>query len=107
MVLREKVENLPETVPVANKTHILAAYSQTPQELTRDVQNDTDIWETWDPKLNVLLPHNSEDLKPLVVRGQFGLIGLVSFFEHLVRDRKVDEGLLEGKVKRLVDAIDV
>jgi hypothetical protein len=104
--LREKVENLPQTVPVADQTHVLAGYSQSPQELTSDIQNDADIWETWDPKLNVLLPHNGDDLKLLVVRGQFGLTGLVRFFEHLVQDRNVDEGLLEGKVKRLVDAID-
>jgi hypothetical protein len=104
--LREKVEKLPQTVPVADETHVLAAYSQSPQELTSDVQNDADIWETWDPKLNVLLPHNNDDLKLLVVCRQFGLTGLVRFFEHLVQDRKVDEGLLEGKVKRLMDAID-
>lgn len=40
------------------------------------------------------------------MRGKLGLIGLVGFFEHLVRDRKVDEGLLEGKAKRLMEAID-
>jgi hypothetical protein len=107
VTLREKVENLPRTVPVANKTNVLASYSQPPQKLTSDIQNDADIWETWDQKLNVLLPHNINDLKHLVVRGKFGLIGLVGFFEHLVRDRKVDEGLLEGKAKRLIDAINV
>jgi hypothetical protein len=32
---------------------------------------------------------------------------LVSFFEHLVPDRKVGEGLLEGKVKRLMDPINM
>ena len=40
------------------------------------------------------------------MRGKFGLIGLVGFFEHLVRDHKVAKGLIEGKAKRLVDAID-
>jgi hypothetical protein len=105
--LREKVEKLPRTVPVANKTHILAAYSQSPQNLTSDIQNDEDVWETWDQKLNVFLQCNDDDLKQLVVHGKFGLIGLAGFFEHLVRDRKVGEGLLEGKAKRLVDAIDV
>lgn len=54
----------------------------------------------------MLLQCNDDDLKRLVVRGKLGLAGLVRFFEHLVRDRKVDEVLLEGKSKRLVDAID-
>jgi hypothetical protein len=105
--LREKVEKLPRTVPLATKTHILAGYSQSPQKLTSDIENDADVWETWDRKLNVFLQCNDDELKQLVVRGKFGLIGLVGFFEHLVRDRKVDERLLEGKAKRLVDAIDV
>ncbi len=97
--LREKVKKLPKTVPAATKTHILAVYNRLPQELTNNIQNDVDIWETWDPKLNVLLPHNMDDLKQLIVCGKFGLMGLVKFFEHLIQDRKVDEGLLEGKAK--------
>ena len=106
LTLKEKVENLSQTVPVANKTHILAGYSQSPHTLTSDIQNDADVWETWDRKLNVFLQGNNDDLKHLVVRGKFGLMGLVRFFEHLVRDHKVNEVLLEGKVKRLMDAID-
>jgi len=55
----------------------------------------------------VLLQCSMDDLKWLVVHGKFGLIGLVNFFEHLVQDCKVDEGLLEGKVKWLMDTIDM
>ena len=43
VTLWEKVEKLPSTVPVANKTHTLAAYSQSPQKLTSDIQNDEDV----------------------------------------------------------------
>ena len=107
LTLREKVEKLPNTVPIAEKTHILAVYSLSPQRLTSYREDDADVWEIWDQKLNVFLQGNDDDLKQLVVRGKLGLIGLVGFFEHLVRDRKVDEGLIEGKVKRLMDVIDV
>jgi hypothetical protein len=106
ITLWEKVKKLPKAVPLANKTHILAGYSQSPQNLTSDIENNADIWEIWDQKLNVLLQCNDNDLRQLVVCGKFGLLGLVSLFEHLVQDRKVDKGLLEGKVKRLIDAID-
>lgn len=106
VTLREKVEKLPPTIPIANKTHILAAYSLSPHRLTSNIKDDADVWEIWDQKLNVFLQGNDNDLKRLIVRGKLGLIGLVGFFEHLVRDRKVDEGLLEGKAKRLMDAID-
>lgn len=40
------------------------------------------------------------------LRGKYGLITLVQLLEHLVRDRKVDEGLLHGKVGHIVEAID-
>ena len=55
----------------------------------------------------MLLQCNNNKLKQLVICGKFGLVGLVHFFEHLVWDCKVDEVFLEGKSKRLVDAIDM
>jgi hypothetical protein len=82
--LREKVKKLPRTVPIAKKAHILANYCQSPQKLTSDIHNDADVWETWDWKLNVFLQCNDDELKQLVVRRKFGLIGLVGLFEHLV-----------------------
>lgn len=78
-MLREKVKKLPKAIPIANKTHVLAAYSGSPEELTNNILNDADVWETWDPMLNVLLPHNTDDMKGLVVRGKYGLIGLVGY----------------------------
>ena len=62
--------------------------------------------ETWDQRLNVLISHSIPDIYPLIARGKYGLIGLVSLLEHLVRDRKVDKGLLDGKVGRIMEAID-
>jgi hypothetical protein len=104
--LREKVESLPESVPTADETGPLAGYSCDPRELTRDILADTDIWETWDQRLNVLIPHSIPGIYPLITRGKYGLIGLVQLLEHLICDRNVDEGLLEGKVGRVIEAID-
>lgn len=67
---------------------------------------DADVWETWDQRLNVLISHSIPDIYPLITRGKYGLTGLVLLLEHLVRDRKVDEGLLDGKVGRVIEAID-
>jgi hypothetical protein len=105
-MLRKKVENLPKSVPTAKKTGPLAGYCCNSAELTKDVIADVDVWEIWDQKLNILISHNIPDIYPLVTRGKFGLIALVQLLEHLVRDRKVDEGLLDGKVGRVVEAID-
>lgn len=104
--LREKVEKLPKSVPTAKKTGPLAGYCCDSAELTKDVTADDDVWEIWDQKLNVLISHNIPDIYPLVTRGKFGLIALVLLLEHLVRDRKVNEGLLDGKVGRIMEAID-
>ena len=104
--LREKVKKLPKHVPITKKTHPLSSYSTPPQNLMKDIANNAEIWETWDQKLNVLLPHKIDNIKPLVAHGKFRLVGLVSLLEHLVQDCGVDARLLEGKVKRLIEAID-
>jgi hypothetical protein len=103
--LREKVETLPAFIPLASTNDPLAHYSGDPTVLTSDIPADDEVWEAWDSKLTVLISQNIPDLYPLVTRGQHGLIGLVTFMEHLVRDRKVDEGMLTGKVERLMKAI--
>ena len=105
--LCKKVENLPKSVPTAKKTGPLAGYCCDSTELTKDITADADVWETWDQRLNVLISHSIPDIYPLVTRGKYGLIALVQLLEHLVHDRKVDEGLLDGKVGRVIEAIDM
>ena len=104
--LHEKVETLPKSIPTAKKTGPLAGYCCDSVELTKDITADADVWEVWDQKLNVLILHRIPDIYPLVTRGKYGLIVLVQLLEHLIRDRKVDEGLLDGKVGHVIEAID-
>ena len=105
--LCEKVENLPKSVPIGKKkTGPLAGYCCDPTVLTMDVEDNMDIWEVWDQRLNVLISHRIPDIYPLVTWGKYGLTALVQLLEHLVCDRKVDEGLLDGKVGRVIEAID-
>jgi hypothetical protein len=104
--LCEKVEKLPKSVPIAKKTGPLAGYCCDPMELTKDIKANIDVWETWDQRLNVLISHSIPDIYPLVTRGKYGLIALVQLLEHLVCDRKVDEGLLDGKIGRVLEAMD-
>jgi len=105
-MLREKVENLPKSIPTAKKTGPLAGYCCNSVELTKDITVDADVWEVWDQKLNILISHRISDIYPLVTWGKYGLIMLVRLLEHLVCDRKVDEGLLNGKVGHMIDAIE-
>ena len=104
--LRKKVENLPKSVPIAKKAGPLAGYCCDSAGLTKDITANADVWETWDQILNVLISHSIPDIYPLITQGKYGLIALVQLLEHLVRDRKVDEGLLDGKVGRVIEAID-
>jgi len=104
-MFRDKVEKLPNTVPIADDLSPLAGFICDPVLLTDDVPDD-EIWEVWDPHLNRLIPQSVSDIFPLVMRGNFGLIRLVVFFEHIVYDRNVDPGLLDGKIGRILQAIE-
>ena len=106
VTLHARVEHLPKSVPIAKKTHTLAGYSCDPATLTVGVP-DPEIWETWDPQLNALIPQAIPEMLPLVTRGKYGLIGLVQFLEHLVRDRNLDASMLDGKIGRLLEAINL
>ena len=104
--LREKVKNLPKLIPIATKTGLLAGYCCDSRDLTKDIADNADVWEVWDGRLNVLISHSIPDLYLLITWGKYGLIVLVQLMEHLVCDRNIDEGLLEGKVGRVMEAID-
>jgi hypothetical protein len=97
-MLCKRVESLPKSIPMAKKTGPLSGYSGKSTELMKDITADADVWETWDQRLNILIPHNIPDIYPLVMQGKYGLITLVQLLEHLVCDCKIDEGLLDGKV---------
>jgi len=96
----------PKSIPLAKNMASLAGFGGDPASLTQGIP-DLELWETWDPQLNALIPQAIPELSPLVTRGKYGLIGLVRFFEHLVEDRKLDAGLLDGKIGRVLQAIDL
>ena len=75
---------------------MLTSFDQPVKDLMKDIP-DKEVWEVWDQKLNVLLLHDIEGLKPLVVQGQYGLVGLVWLLKYLVYDHKISEELLDGK----------
>ncbi|KAL0567441.1 hypothetical protein V5O48_014551, partial [Marasmius crinis-equi] len=106
--LRERIESLPEFIPVGTQNGRLSQYSGDVHKLTEDIINDNELWELrWDSEFNNLLP--SEDpvsIHGLVLREPYGLIGVVNVMEHLVRDRSIAEFLLTGKIERLLKAID-
>ena len=47
-----------------------------------------------------------EELRALVVRGENGLLNLCNLLEYLACDHGIPGVLLEGKVRRIMQAID-
>lgn len=91
------------TIPEAGINHELAAFSANPEGC---VGKNEDAWEKWDGPLNTLLQKEPSELRKLVVRGKRGLIGLHDFLLYLVVNHGVQGVLFEGKIGRVMSAID-
>ncbi len=66
-----------------------------------------DVWELADPILNRALGfgRSQAELRMLIQQNRVGAVGLCNFMEYLLVEKHVSPGLLEGKVERLVGAI--
>jgi hypothetical protein len=100
---RARIEGLPQNVDEAGASHPLAAYAGDP---TGCVEEGEDAWEKFDGPLNCLLQKPQDELRYLVRRGEKGLIGLCRFLEYLVQHHSITGYLFEGKLERLMRAID-
>lgn len=102
--LKAKAAMLPSSVPMGS---VDDAFSVVLGELWNP--DDTDeLWEASDKALNRLVGY---DANPTVVsqrirRGQHGVDGVCDFLAYL-RTNGVSENLLEGKMKKLEDALDI
>jgi hypothetical protein len=100
---RMHIEALSTDVGVADERHPLAAFAGNPAGC---VDADEDAWEKFDGPLNTLLQKPPEELQHLVRVGEKGLIGLCHLLKYLVTYHQVSGVLLEGKLERLINAID-
>jgi hypothetical protein len=68
-----------------------------------------DTWEYLDPLLNHFLGFNRsmESISEALHGGKKGLVAMVQYLNDFVCQYEIDEGLLEGKVERLVHAIQI
>jgi hypothetical protein len=87
---------------VADDEHPLATFAGDPTEC---VEEGEDAWEKFDRPLNTLLQKSPEELQNLVRIGEKGLKGLCCFLEYLVVHHQVSGNLLEGKIDRLMQAM--
>ena len=100
--LEKAIENLP-VLPDASESDEIAVFSgNVPTDLTKD-----NAWEYLDPMLNRFLGFNrtAESIYNELRGGAQGLSAMVRYLEDFVRRYEVDGALLEGKIERLVNAI--
>lgn len=100
---RARVETLPSSIGEADNGHPLAAFAGDPVGCVGD---DEDAWEKFDGPLNGLLQKPPNELRNLVQVGEKGLIGLCRLLEYLVEHHQLSGYLFEGKLERLMLAID-
>ena len=101
----EKATRALPILPEANESDEIAAFSQPiPTELAKE-----DAWEYLDPLLNHFLGFNRsvESISEALRGGKKGLAAMVQYLNDFVYRYEIDEGLLEGKVERLVRAIQI
>ncbi|KAF8058599.1 hypothetical protein FPV67DRAFT_1565461 [Lyophyllum atratum] len=95
-------------VQQASKTSISAIVIllHVTRTLRRCVSQDEDAWEKYNGPLDTMLQKPPEDIRALVRVGELGLAGLCRFLEYLVVNHGIKGGLIEGKLQRLMDAMD-
>jgi hypothetical protein len=97
-------QTLPSSIPLAVPTDALAAYSGDPR---MELDTDDDPWEMVDRTLNRTLGYGktTSEIAALIRRGPLGIDGMVNWLRRAVFDLKINESLLEHKVRRLIDAM--
>ncbi|GJE96106.1 hypothetical protein PsYK624_122990 [Phanerochaete sordida] len=102
--LREAIQRLPSTVPLAQPQDILARFAGSPRDA---IPAGEDVWEVLDQVLNNVIGYDTStaDVAGFIRRGPHGVDALCRWIEECIVDLKIAEALLEGKVNKVIDAI--
>jgi len=99
------IDSLPLVVPIGIDSDDLAAFSGNPAAL---IGPDDEPWEILDQVLNRLVGYGAtpEGIRSIIRRGQFGMDGMYKWVKACIEDLHIDEPLLEGKIQRLIEAME-
>ena len=100
--LETAIKNVP-ALPDASEADEITAFSQRiPTDLDKD-----DAWEYLDPMLNRFLgfDRSVERISEELRGGDMGLAAMMRYLKEFVGLYQIDIGLLEGKMQRLLEAI--
>jgi len=102
--LRIATSRLPSTVDLATSVDELARFSGDPEE---ESQTHDAPWEMVDRALNRVVGYGrtTADIAGLIRRGPNGMDGLCNWLSVCIEKFDIDPALLEGKMKRLLDAM--
>ncbi|TFY53533.1 hypothetical protein EVG20_g10072 [Dentipellis fragilis] len=101
--LCDAIDSLPSSIPEANDGDVLAAFAYPPPENL----DPSEAWEMLDPVLNRLVGwgKTAASFSEHVRRGEKGMDALHAYLEFFVNHYNIDGGLLEGKIRVMLDAI--
>ena len=102
--LRQLVLCLSLTVPKGTSTDSISQFSAS---LRDSIPAGEDAWEVIDKTLNNLLGYgkSTKQIAAQIRRGPLGADGLIRWLEACLEDLHIDEGLLQPKFDRLLDAL--
>ena len=91
-------------VPYGVDSDDLAIFAGSPHA---HIQQDDEAWENLDPLLNQVVSYGAtpETISQRIRRGKFGMDGMYTWPKVCIEELNVSEGLLEGKIERLIDAM--
>lgn len=106
--LSELAKNLPDTIPEASDSDILAEFGQDPANFDDKTLDKDSLWEEEiNPRLKRVLGWGTEgDMKDLIRRGRKGVEGLVIYARYFIEERGVDKALFDGKLSHLMVALE-
>jgi len=105
--LRAAAEQLGEDVPIATESDEISAFGRATAEANCMGVATEEVWETVNPVLDRFLGFRRPlvEIESLVRRGERGIEGFCQYLAYLVEEKEIQGGLVEGKVKVLIDAI--
>ena len=100
-------ENMGPDIPTARADHETSGFGGAQAEAQCAGVADDEIWETVNPGLDRFLGfgRSSDDVALAVRGGEMGVKGFCDYLSYLVEEKGIGGGLLEGKVKVLIDAL--
>jgi hypothetical protein len=106
--LHDLISNLPNTIPEASDTDILAVFSGNPHDIDIPSLTGDALWEEL---LNGMMKSafgwgDEGKMEDIIRRGRKGLDGLFNFVKHFIVKRGVSEGLFEGKLMNLMTSLE-